>query len=113
MRASQLQSRERRIRSCRVSFGVGIAGAVVAGVTSISHGGEARKFSLDIPSSTVSEELKQLYKATRAPILYLDSWRTPTRGVKGNYTTEEALTQILDRTGYWCQYLNEIGRAHV
>lgn len=107
MRASQLQSRERRIRSCRVSFGVGIAGAVAAGATSISHGGEARKFSLDIPSSTVSEELKQLYKATRAPILYLDSWRTPTRGVKGNYTTEEALTQILDRTGYWCQYLND------
>jgi outer membrane receptor protein involved in Fe transport len=74
-------------------------------VTSIAHGGQARQFDLDIPSSTVSEELKRLYEATGAPILYSDSWRMPARGIKGHFTAEEALTRILDHTGLWCEYL--------
>ena len=105
MTVSQSQNSGRRARLTRVTISVVLAGIAVAELTTVSYGSEVRRVELDIPSSTVSEELRALYQATGAQIIFQDRWHMPARGVKGRYTVEEALIRILDHTRLVCEYI--------
>src|SRR5689334_6817932 len=97
-----LHSRGRTFRWVRVFFWL-----AVTGCAALAFGIETHRFDLNIRSTNVSEELKNLYEATGVHIIYYDEWRMPARGLQGSYTIEEALVRILGNTGLVCEYMED------